>query len=816
MPGKLLASLKRASTLVTLLLFGLTLTISGWLLQQPSIVHAEGLSADQPGPTFTVNTTVDDALDAGCTDTQCTLREAITAANTAARANTIPFALGVNQTIRLTSALPAISGTGELQSAPTDISLSASNVTENEPAGTTVGMLSTTDPDSGDTFTYMLAPGAGSADNGSFMIFGNNILSTSAPFNYEAKSSYSIRIRATDQGGLWVEKPFTITVNNVNETPTDISLSSSAVTENEPAGATVGMLSTTDPDSGDTFKYTLESGTGSADNGSFIISGNILSTSVPFNYEAKNSYSIRVRTTDQGGLWFEKQFTVTVTNVNETPTDISLSATSVAENAPAGTTVGLLSTTDPDSGDTFTYTLAPGEGSVDNDSFNISDSSLRTSASFDYEAKSSYSIRVRTTDQGGLWFEQPFTITVTNVNETPTDISLSATSVAEDAAIDTVVGTLSTTDPYSGNTFTYTLAPGEGSADNDSFNISDNSLRTSASFDYATKNSYTIRVRTTDQGGLRFEQPFTITVTNSPLDFSLSNTHVTTAQSFVGTLSTVGERGQYTYTLQSSGSICSAANGADNSKFQVDGNALRRLATTLEGTYQVCLQTEDAKLEVLQKTYTIDVTASAPQPSTWTAELTSNQVIDGDPAGTLVGTVVSSVAGTTFKLTDSAIFPLNSAFDLSSDGSLTLAISANIHIQQNYPIRILATAPDGSTLSIDALIRVMKDGEDAGAAAGDDHGEVVEGGVIELDVLANDTMSNGASSWKTHEIIRYPDHGTARIGSIIYSPNSGYVGTDTITYRACDNLDFCVVGKLTLTVSVSHTYLPIVVFRQTQ
>ena len=104
---------------------------------------------------------------------------------------------------------------------------------------------------------------------------------------------------------------------------------------------------------------------------------------------------------------------------NRAPTDISLSPSSVAENQPSGTTVGTLSTTDPDAGDTFTYTLVSGEGDTDNGSFNILDSSLRTSASFDYETKNSYSIRVRSTDQGGLWVEKQFTITVTNVNEAP-------------------------------------------------------------------------------------------------------------------------------------------------------------------------------------------------------------------------------------------------------------------------------------------------------------------------------------------------------------------------------------------------------------
>jgi hypothetical protein len=188
-------------------------------------------------------------------------------------------------------------------SAPTDISLSPSSVPENQPSGTAVGTLSTTDPDAGNTFTYTLVSGAGSTDNGSFAI-GGTMLQTAAAFNYEAKSSFSVRIRTTDQGGLWYEEAFTITVNNVNETPTDISLSNSSVAENQPSGTAVGTLSTIDPDAGNTFTYTLVSGAGNTDNASFTISGNTLQTAAPFNYETKSSYSVRIRATDQGGLWY--------------------------------------------------------------------------------------------------------------------------------------------------------------------------------------------------------------------------------------------------------------------------------------------------------------------------------------------------------------------------------------------------------------------------------------------------------------------------------------------------------------------------------
>ena len=203
-------------------------------------------------------------------------------------------------------------------------------------------------------------------------------------------------------------------------------------------------------------------------------------------------------------------------NSNASPTDIALSSASIDENIAANSTVGTLSTTDPDAGNTFTYTLVSGTDDTDNGSFNINGSSLRITNSPNYEAKSSYSVRVRTTDQGGLYFEKVFTITINNLNETPTDIALSATSVVENVSINTNIGTLSTTDPDAGNTFTYTLVAGTGDTDNSSFNISGNSLRISVVPDYTTKSSYSIRVRSTDQGSLYYEETYTISVIALP------------------------------------------------------------------------------------------------------------------------------------------------------------------------------------------------------------------------------------------------------------------------------------------------------------
>ncbi|PWH10018.1 hypothetical protein DEJ39_08480, partial [Bacteroidetes bacterium SCGC AAA795-G10] len=102
-------------------------------------------------------------------------------------------------------------------------------------------------------------------------------------------------------------------------------------------------------------------------------------------------------------------------SLNSAPTDISLTSTSVVENIPVGTQVGVLSTTDPDSGDTFTYSLVSSNDARDDDngSFAISGTSLVTSGTIDFETKSSMNIYVNVND-GVNDYAKAFTISVSN------------------------------------------------------------------------------------------------------------------------------------------------------------------------------------------------------------------------------------------------------------------------------------------------------------------------------------------------------------------------------------------------------------------
>ena len=394
---------------------------------------------------------------------------------------------------------------------PTDISLSSTSVAEGQPVGTVVGRLSSVDPDAGDTFTYSLVSGDGAANNGAFMIVGRQ-LRTNRVFSFPLKSSYTIRVRVTDQTGRSFEKAMGISVTEVAKAPTNLALTPAKVAENQPGGTVVGTLSAADSNITDTFTYTLAKTATYLDNALFTIEGNQLQTLAPFNYEAGSSYTICVRVMDSGGKSLVKTLTVAVRNVNEVPANVRLLPKTVAENALAGTRVGNLAAVDPDVGNTFTYAMV--DGGADNASFTLATSGrLTTNQAFNFETKPTCSILVRATDQGGLFCEKTITINVKDVNEAPADVVLTNYTVLEHQPASTLVGKLIGTDPDAGNTLTYMLVGGTGARDNAMFSILGTRLRTAARFDYATQSVYKIRVRVTDQDDLWYEKAIRISVT---------------------------------------------------------------------------------------------------------------------------------------------------------------------------------------------------------------------------------------------------------------------------------------------------------------
>lgn len=472
----------------------------------------------------------------------------------------------------------------DMPDAPTDIYLYPDYIEENQPIGTLVGELTAEDEDAGESHVFTFISGPGSADNGDFSIVGNQLYSEKV-FQYELQQIYNIRIRVTDKDALTFDKALEINIIDENDPPVNLALSSNTIEENAAIGTQIGFFTNEDPDLNETHVYQLVSGAGDQDNAFFEIDDDILRNAVVFNYEDPNhgpEYSIRVRVTDKGGLYTEEEFQILVLDVNEPPTALLLDGQSIAENESIGSLIGTFSTQDEDINDTHTYSLVSGSASEDNQFFSIVDDKLFSNVVFDYETKNQYSIRVRVSDKGGLFLDEIFEIQIIDVNEAPTTIFLSNTSIEENQPIGTLVGLFTNDDPDLDENHVYTLVEGEGDADNAFFQINEDRLESAVVFNYEDPNRqplYSIRVKVTDKEGLTAAKSFTITiidVNDPPSAILLSNKQVEEAQpanTLVGFIETTDEDDPegidvYTYDL------VVGDGDEDNAFFMIAGNQL--------------------------------------------------------------------------------------------------------------------------------------------------------------------------------------------------------------------------------------------------
>ena len=142
----------------------------------------------------------------------------------------------------------------------------------------------------------------------------------------------------------------------MNAAPTDITLSSNSVDQAGGANATVGTLTATDPDVGETFTFTLVSGTGDTHNSLFNISGNTLRANNPAALNA-GTYSVRIRVADSYNSSLDKAFAIMVTDT------VAPSAPSTPDMT-SGTDTGISNTDNITSNTTPVFTGTAEAGST--------------------------------------------------------------------------------------------------------------------------------------------------------------------------------------------------------------------------------------------------------------------------------------------------------------------------------------------------------------------------------------------------------------------------------------------------------------------
>lgn len=192
--------------------------------------------------------------------------------------------------------------------APTNITLSASSVVENDNSAVVIGTLTTTDSDSS-SHTYTVSDARFEVVSGELRLKAGNSLNYETILGSGSTASISLDITTQDGSGNTYTKTFTITVTDVNDAPSAIDIDTTTVSENS-AGAIIGTLVTTDEDANDSITYSV------SDDRFEVVSGQLkLKDGVSLDYETETTVTFDVTSTDSGGLSFTQSFTITVEDV---------------------------------------------------------------------------------------------------------------------------------------------------------------------------------------------------------------------------------------------------------------------------------------------------------------------------------------------------------------------------------------------------------------------------------------------------------------------------------------------------------------------
>ncbi|MEP2610141.1 MAG: T9SS type A sorting domain-containing protein [Cyclobacteriaceae bacterium] len=294
-----------------------------------------------------------------------------------------------------------------------------------------------------------------------------------------------------------------LTVNN------EIMISVSEISENNSINDVVGVLSI--PNVAESVVYTMVAGEGDTDNGNFTIVGDEVLAAVELNHETQDLHTIRVQGVS-GATTATSVFVISVLDVNEPLNGVLLSSQEIEENSDVGTTVGLLSADDEDTGEAFSFAFVAGAGDDNNGDFGIFGSQLRTSEAVNFEEKASYSVRIEATSgETNEKAEETFAIAVLDANDAPGDFVLSSNLIPDLEPSGFVVGDFSATDEDE-DAVIFDFTDGDGDDDNISFSISGTQLMTSVNADFATQELYRVLVEASDGKGGFTVEPFEVSV----------------------------------------------------------------------------------------------------------------------------------------------------------------------------------------------------------------------------------------------------------------------------------------------------------------
>ena len=341
--------------------------------------------------------------------------------------------------------------------------------------------ISASDPD-GDTLTYTASglPGGLSIDSGSGLISGT-ISNTAAE-----SSPYSVIVTATDNGtsAQQGQASFTWTVSNTNQAPEVTNPGEQISAE----GAVIELqITASDPDgNGITF-----AASGLPDGLSIDENNGLISGTLPYTAHTGSPYEVTVTVSDDVTPSLQTQviFDWNVTDVNGPPQVINPGNQTSAEEAVISLQI---SASDPDGGDTLTYSAS---GLPDGLSINANSGLISGTISNTAAESSPYSVILTATDNGtpAQQGQASFTWTVSNTNQAPDVTNPDEQTSAEGAVISLQIDA----SDLDGDTLTYAASDlPEGL----SINSASGLISGTVSYDASSGSPYEVTITVTDGG----------------------------------------------------------------------------------------------------------------------------------------------------------------------------------------------------------------------------------------------------------------------------------------------------------------------------
>ncbi|MCF8379125.1 MAG: cadherin domain-containing protein, partial [Bacteroidales bacterium] len=295
-----------------------------------------------------------------------------------------------------------------------------------------------------------------------------------------------------------------VNLNDINEPPS-ISNQSFSLDENSANGSTVGTVLATDPDNGQTLSYSIDAG--NTDN-AFAINATsgilTVNNAAVLNFEQTSSFTLTICVADNGSGSLSSQASVVVNlnDINEPPS-ISNQSFSLDENSANGTNVGSVAATDPDIGQSISFSIMSGNP---NGAFTINSStgllSVTNSAEIDFELNPVFNLIIEVTDDGTtvLSSQAGVQVILNDLNETP-NIEDQSFALAENTAQGSSVGTVLAVDPDAGQNLLYQIL--SGNTDN-AFVINASTgivmINNESAINYESNPVFMLTVKVTDNG----------------------------------------------------------------------------------------------------------------------------------------------------------------------------------------------------------------------------------------------------------------------------------------------------------------------------